>query len=421
MLADGQNRGEVPRVKQLVGWRGFPQSGAPAPVEPARETYGSRMSRNLANTAEPPLRAPPEPVTLDAEASATETFLLLEGLYAGLEMPQRKLRFLPTKKTFKLGARLGAGTVGVVYAATSPEIDQPVAVKILHPAVADDEAIVARFEREVVVTERLDHPHIIQHFGGGFIDGQLFYAMQLLEHGSVKDRLKQKGPLPWQQAAAYGAQIASALQHAHNFGVIHRDLKPSNLFFKANGDLVLGDFGIARDIHDADISSQGTTVGTYSYMSPEQITADERLDGKADLYSLGCVLYEMLTGRPPFQGANFAQVWDQHLSKTPPSAAEATDPAGRPVDCPVWLASLITKLMAKNPADRPFNARAVQGMITQHLVDQFGEEGFHAIPSQVELPRMLEGLDAKQGRPGLVMIMLVTIGLILLAAVLLGQ
>ena len=335
-------------------------------------------------------------------------------------MAQRKLRFLPTKATFKLGARLGTGTVGVVYKATSADLDEPVAVKILHPSVSGDEAIVARFEREVVVTERLNHPYIIKHFGGGFLDRQLFYAMQLLEHGSLKDRLRQLGPLAWHQAAAYAAQIAAALQHAHNHGVIHRDLKPSNLFFKTNGDLVLGDFGIARDTHDADISGHGITVGTYAYMSPEQITADEGLNGKADLYSLGCVLYEMLTGRQPFRGANFAQVWDQHLHKQPPPLSDAKDAAGQPIECPRWLAALIPKLLAKDPAARPFNARTVQGLILQHLTDEFGEEGYRAIPSQVELPTVLPALEPRQARPGMVVGMLIVIAAILAAAIIWG-
>lgn len=367
------------------------------------------------------LRGQEPGVTLDAVSSANQTANNLAGLLDALLMPQRKLRFLPTKATFKLGQRLGAGTVGVVYQATSPELDTPVAVKILHPGVSGDEAIVARFEREVVVTERMQHPNIIRHHGGGYIDGQLFYAMELLEHGSMKDRLKQRGPLPWPQVAAYGAQIAAALQHAHNHGVVHRDLKPSNLFFRANGDIVLGDFGIARDTNEADISAHGMTVGTYSYMSPEQITADEQLDGKADLYSLGCVLFEMLTGRVPFRGANFAQVWDQHLHKTPPNAADATDTAGKPVDCPAWLASLITKLMAKEPINRPFNARAVQGLITQQLVEEFGEEDFKAIPSQVDLPRVQFLPEQQEARPGLVLLMLAIVAAVIVAAVIWGR
>lgn len=286
----------------------------------------------------------------------------------------RKLSFLPTKATFQLGEKLGAGTVGVVFRATSPDLPGEVAVKLLNPNVLDDEKIVERFEREIVVMERLNHPHIVKNHGGGRIDGQLFYAMQLLEHGSLKERLK-RGPLPWPQVAAYGVQVASALQHAHNHGIVHRDLKPSNLFFDNDGNLVLGDFGIARDLHaQADITQQGMTVGTFSYMSPEQITADARIDGKADLYSLGCVLFEMLTARPPYMGASFAQVWDQHLHAPPASVRRAQTEAGVSVTCPEWLDELIRQLLAKQPEERGFNARSVEGKLLQHLLDEFGEE-----------------------------------------------
>lgn len=289
-------------------------------------------------------------------------------------MSQQKLRFLPTKANFVLGEQLGTGTVGVVYKATSPDLPEPVAVKLLNPNVSGDKNIVDRFEREITVMERLKHPHIVRNYGGGQMDGQLFYAMQLLDRGSLKDRLR-RGPLPWAQVAAYGVQIASALQHAHNHGIVHRDLKPSNLFYDREGNLVLGDFGIARDLHaQADITEHGMTVGTFSYMSPEQITADARIDGKADLYSLGCLLFEMLTARPPYQGATFAQVWDQHMHATPPSVRAAQTEAGVRVTCPEWLDELIRKLLAKKPHERPFNARAVEGVLLQHLLDEFGEE-----------------------------------------------
>lgn len=289
-------------------------------------------------------------------------------------MSSRKLQFLPIEATFELGDQLGAGTVGVVYHATSPDLPHPVALKLLSPTVQGDDAIVERFQREIVVMERLNHPHIVRTYGGGQLEGQLFYAMQLLKYGSLKDRLK-RGPLPWPQAAAYAVQVASALQHAHNHGIVHRDLKPSNLFFNEDGDLVLGDFGIARDMHaQADITQHGMTVGTFSYMSPEQITADARIDGKADLYSLGCVLFEMLTARPPYRGATFAQVWDQHLNADPASVRAAQTDAGVPVSCPEWLDELIQQLLAKKADDRPFSARAVEGNLLQHLIDEFGEE-----------------------------------------------
>lgn len=281
---------------------------------------------------------------------------------------QQRLKFIPTAATFKLLDPLGVGTVGAVYRAESPDIDEPVAVKLLHPSIAHDETIVDRFQREIVIMERLNHPHIVRNYGGGIMDGQYFYAMQLLTHGSLKDRLEKYGPLPWAQAAAYAAQIASALQHAHNHGIIHRDLKSSNLFFGPNGRLILGDFGIARDTHEADVTADGITVGTYAYMSPEQICADKSITGKADLYSLGCVIYEMLTGKPPFQGANFAQIWDQHLHAEPKSLREAG------IDCPEWLEELVMKLLEKKPEKRPFNARAVQGLIKERLYDEFGSE-----------------------------------------------
>jgi serine/threonine protein kinase len=279
----------------------------------------------------------------------------------------RKLRFLPTKATFRLGDRIGTGTVGVVFRAESPDIPEPVAVKLLHPSVASDAQIVDRFEREVMIMERLNHPHIVRHYGGGMLDGQYFYAMQLLDHGSLKDRLAREGRLPWPQVAAYAIQVASALQHAHNHGIIHRDLKPSNLFFTADGRLVLGDFGIARDTGTADITADRVTVGTFAYMSPEQICADRNISGSADLYSLGCVIYEMLTGRPPFMGVNFAQVWEQHLHARPKGIRE------QGVDCPEWLETLVLQLLAKSPRERPFNARSVEGMLRQRLRDDFGE------------------------------------------------
>lgn len=302
-------------------------------------------------------------------------------------MAHRKLNFLPAKATFSLGERIGAGTVGVVFRATSPDLDHPVAVKLLHPSVSGDPNVVSRFEREIALMERLDHPHIVQHFGGGYLDGQLFYAMQLLDHGTLKDRLQQGGPLPWSQAAAYAVQIASALQHAHNHGIVHRDLKPSNLFFDERGNLVLGDFGIARDTYSSDVTDSGTTVGTYAYMSPEQITADKVAGPAADLYSLGCVLMEMLTGTPPFTGANFAQIWEQHLHREPPKVRD------RKVACPQWLEELIARLLAKEPRQRPFSARNVEGYLIEHLVREFGEEQSKRLTQQVALPQRVTSLD----------------------------
>jgi serine/threonine protein kinase len=268
-----------------------------------------------------------------------------------------RLKFIPTAATFRLKEPLGVGTMGTVYRAESDDIPSPVAVKILHPTIAHDAGMVDRFQREIVIMERLHHPHIVRHFGGGMMDGQYFFAMELLNHGSLRDRLQERGPLPWPLAALYISQIAAALQYAHNHGIVHRDLKPTNLFFGEDGRLVLGDFGIARDTHDKDGTDVGRTVGTFAYMSPEHICAGREVTGKADLYSLGCVAYEMLAGKPPFTGANFAQIWDQHLHAAPRALHE------QGIECPEWLEQLILKLLEKDPHKRPFNARAVQGLV----------------------------------------------------------
>ena len=297
----------------------------------------------------------------------------------------RKLTFIPASATFKLLRPIGRGTVGTVYIADSSEHEQSVAVKLLHPTVSDDPRIVERFQREIKIMERLDHPHIIHHLGGGLLDGQFFYAMELLNHGTLATRLSQFGPLDWPQATAYAIQICSALQHAHNHGIIHRDLKPSNLFFADDGRLVLGDFGIARDTFSADITADGITVGTYAYMSPEQITADQPVSPRGDLYSLGCVMYQMLTGDPPYLGANFAQIWDQHLHSRIPRVVDKVP------DCPAWLDDMVSQLLIKDPQKRPFSARAVQGYLREHLEDELGDQAASVLRDLPELAVDVEG------------------------------
>ena len=267
---------------------------------------------------------------------------------------------------YQVGDVLGVGTVGTVYRATDQLTDREVAIKILLPQILDDSHIARRFHREMSILEKLSHPHIVQYLTGGTAGGRPYYVMELVNAGSLKDELTIDGHLSWQQACRFGIQICSALQHAHNHGIIHRDLKPSNLFMNESGKLKLGDFGIARDTHQVDLTDVGLTVGTYAYMSPEQICADTNISDKTDLYALGCLLYEMITGYQPFNGANFARIFDQHLKSDPPRIRDTVP------DAPVELEEIIVQLMAKHPAQRPFNARYVQGFL-QNLLAQEGD------------------------------------------------
>lgn len=267
---------------------------------------------------------------------------------------------------FELGAVLGVGTVGTIYASVDKRTGQQVAIKRLHPAVSRDPLIGARFRREMLVLERLRHPNVISYLGGGEdSDGNLFYVMELVEGGSFRDLLAGGGGgLAWPVVVNAAAQVCSALQCAHNHGVIHRDLKPGNLFLTRDGGVKLGDFGIARDLRSSELTDEGLTVGTHAYMAPEQITGDANISGKADLYALGCCLFELLTGQKPFVAQNFPQLFEQHLRAEPPH------PKNLVPECPQELDEIIVRLLAKRPEDRPFNAREVQGRMFQ-IMDQY--------------------------------------------------
>ncbi|MDG2381948.1 MAG: serine/threonine-protein kinase [Pirellulaceae bacterium] len=258
---------------------------------------------------------------------------------------------------FDIGETIGFGTVGTIYRVTDRATGDIYALKLLSPAVGSDPLVVARFRREMMVLSKLDHPNIVAYFGDGDRDGQLFYVMELIEGGNLKEMLKNSGPFSWKEAAECGRQIASALQHAHNHGIIHRDLKPGNVFITLKGIIKLGDFGIARDLRETELTEVGLTVGTYAYMAPELVRGNREITGQVDLYALGCVLYEMLTGQPPYLGDNFAEIFEQHLHSDPPHVRNLVP------NCPESLDKLILALLAKSPDDRPFNARTVQGIL----------------------------------------------------------
>ena len=262
---------------------------------------------------------------------------------------------------FELHETLGVGTVGTIYRATDLKNEQEVAVKILLSTVTDDELISARFEREMVILEKLSHPNIVRYYGGGLDGKQRFFALELIGGGTLKDMLAQTGRLPWKEAATIGVQICSALQHAHNHGIIHRDLKPANLLFTDDGQIKLSDFGIALDATAKTITAHGLTVGSYAYMPPEQIIGERSITGQTDLYAFGCLVFEMITGRPPYEGDNFAQIFEQHLNSPVPHVRDV-----EPV-CPEELDALIVKLLQKEQEARPFNARAVQGALMEIL------------------------------------------------------
>lgn len=262
---------------------------------------------------------------------------------------------------FELSDRIGVGGMGIVYRAVYTKTGTPVAIKILSPDLSSEASLQRRFEREISILKKLQHPHIVRYYGGGKVGMQRFYAMELVTGGSLERYLKNKQRLDWEEAVQYARQIAQALEHAHTAGVIHRDLKPANLMLTRDRSLKLTDFGIARDTTATALTAAGRTVGTYAYMAPEQIRGKPPVDKKTDLYALGCVLFEMLTGETPFASENQGEMLMMHLKEEPPRVTSLAP------NVPIWLEELIFDLLEKDPDKRPFDALAVQVKLDEVL------------------------------------------------------
>lgn len=254
---------------------------------------------------------------------------------------------------FQLDRQIGVGGMGVVYSAIYPQNGKTVAVKVLAPGLMSDVKVLKRFDREMEILKRLNHPNIVKYYGGGTDKDQRYYVMEYIDGGSLLDVLKKRDRLTWDKAIQVGRQVSSALEHAHNAGIIHRDLKPANLFLTRKGRLKLGDFGIARDTEATALTAAGKTVGTYAYMAPEQIQAGPAISRKTDLYALGCLLYEVIVGETPFRSDNPMDMLMQHLQDDPYNICEKVP------ECPLALDMLVDELLAKNPDDRPYDALAV--------------------------------------------------------------
>ena len=262
---------------------------------------------------------------------------------------------------FLIEKRLGIGGMGIVYKATYTKNGADVALKVLPLVLTANKKLVDRFEREMAILKKLKHPRIVQFYGGGEQDGQHFYAMEFINGGTLAELLKEQGRLPWQQVIEFGVQICEALEHAHEHGIVHRDLKPANLFLGQDGKLRLGDFGIARDSDATALTATGSTLGTHAYMAPEQITGKLPISNRTDLYALGCVMFEMLTGHVPFKGAAAMEVLLKHINEPPAKIRTEV------MDCPVFLEQVVLQLLAKSPDKRPHDALMVQVALEEVL------------------------------------------------------
>jgi YVTN family beta-propeller protein len=243
--------------------------------------------------------------------------------------------------SYRLEALLGRGGMGVVYRAYDTRLKRNVALKLVAPELSAAERLRVRFLSETEVAASLEHPHVVPIYDAGEVGGQLYLAMRYVEGSDLKTLLRVEGPLEPRRALMICAQIAGALDAAHERGLVHRDVKPSNVLLDGNEHVYLADFGLTRRIAERGIDgAHGLSLGTPAYAAPEQILGED-VDGRADLYSLACVLYECLAGEPPFaRDSELAVLW-AHLREEPPA------PAAYP-----GLAPVLAKALARDRSDR---------------------------------------------------------------------
>ena len=253
---------------------------------------------------------------------------------------------------YRIDRELGRGGMATVYLAIDAHHDRSVALKVLHPDLAATLGS-DRFQREVKLAAKLQHPHILSVYDSGDTAGMLWYTMPFVQGESLRDRMAREGQLPIPDAMRIAREAALALDYAHRNGVVHRDIKPENILL-SDGQAIVADFGIARAAADEQTLTQtGMAIGTPTYMSPEQATGERTIDARTDIYALGCVLYEMIAGEAPITGPNLQTIIARKMTETPRALT------GVRSTVPPALSQLVDSMLAKSPADRPSSAKAV--------------------------------------------------------------
>jgi eukaryotic-like serine/threonine-protein kinase len=258
---------------------------------------------------------------------------------------------------YRILRQIGHGGMGVVYQAEHRVMERLVAVKVISRALVDRPDAVERFHREVRAAAKLDHPNIVKAYDAEQAGDVHLLAMEFVEGRSLADVLGKKGPLPIAHACHYARQAALGLQHAFERSMVHRDIKPHNLMLTPKGVVKILDFGLAKVAREqgptTGLTHENAVMGTPDYLAPEQATNTKTADVRADIYALGCTLFHLLAGRPPFVGDNPLSVIVMHVQDEPPALLPL-----RP-DVPAELAAVVTRMLAKDPAARPQTPKEV--------------------------------------------------------------
>ncbi|HRP09140.1 MAG TPA: serine/threonine-protein kinase, partial [Gemmatimonadales bacterium] len=258
---------------------------------------------------------------------------------------------------YRIGERLGEGGMGTVFRARDELLDREVAIKLLRTELAGDAALAERFRGEAVALARLAHPSIAALHGLERDGNHLYMVMEFVRGETLEARIQREGPLGWREAATICAAVCTALEHAHAQGVVHRDIKPANLMLGPDGNIKVMDFGIARMAGQSRHTRMGSTVGTPHYMAPEQLRGEE-VDGRADLYSLGAVLFELISGKVPFEADSDYQLMMKQLHDPPPRLSDSVP------GVPVSVDRLIRRSLSKDRSDRHASAAELRSALS---------------------------------------------------------
>ncbi|MDX2262356.1 MAG: serine/threonine-protein kinase [Gemmatimonadales bacterium] len=276
---------------------------------------------------------------------------------------------------YTLERELGRGGMGVVFLARELSLDRMVAIKVLPPELAGDPAIRERFLREARTAAQLSHPNIVPIFRADSMDGLAYFAMGYVDGENLAERLGSRGPLPPAEAVRILRETAWALAYAHARGVVHRDVKPENIMLdRGTGRVTVTDFGIARDVRAKSLTADGTVLGSVHYMSPEQV-GGEAIDGRSDLYALGVVAFQLLSGRLPFDAPQASAVLLMQATRAAPSLGEVAS------GVPAPLVHVVDRCLRKDPAERYSTGEALAEALTQAL--QQAQSGPQATPDPV--------------------------------------
>jgi tRNA A-37 threonylcarbamoyl transferase component Bud32 len=288
---------------------------------------------------------------------------------------------------YRLDAQIGAGGMSTVYRAFDTTLERRVAVKLMHREIASDSDQLERFRREARSVAQLSHPHIVGVIDAGEEDGRPYIVFEYVEGETLKERIRRMGRLPIDEAIAYAIEIARALGAAHARAIVHRDIKPQNVLVDEEGSAKVTDFGIARSLEEEGLTADGRVLGTTDYVSPEQALGHD-VDGQSDIYSLGVVLYEMLTGDVPFQGENQVSVAMKHVREDLPDVQLV-----RP-EVSARLAAVLDRMTDKDLAQRHPDAASVE----LDLEDALAAEASRTGTSTGEATAVLRTLPAAARR-----------------------